>query len=64
MFPHGLIPIQVFLGDVVFRDLAGGDFGDVGVGGVFYGVDHSGFESLPFFEEFLDALGVGLGRVG
>ena len=42
----------------------GVDFGYVRVGCVFNAADDSGFEVLPFFDQFGDAFGGGFGGVG
>lgn len=55
--------VFVFLGNVVFENFARLDFGFVGIGRGFNGVDEFGFEGLAFLSEFLDAFGVGAGRV-
>lgn len=57
------VVVVVLLGDVVFGDFARFDFGFVGIGRDFHGVDEFGFETLALLGKFLDAFGVGARRV-
>src|SRR5262249_46633094 len=55
----GSIFVEVFLRDVVLRDLSGPDSSPVGVGCVLDAADDAGLEGLALFDQLLDALGVG-----
>ena len=55
------ILVAIFLGHIVFCDFAGAYFTLVRVRNIFHTVDHFGLESLPFFEQFFDALGIDVG---
>jgi len=48
--------IQVFVRDVVFRDLVRPDSASVGIGSVFDALHDFGFERIPFLEQFVYAL--------
>jgi hypothetical protein len=54
------IVLKIFGRHVVFAELSSVDLGHIRVGGIFDSADHFGLEELPFFEQFLDAFGVGL----
>jgi hypothetical protein len=55
--------IEVLLGDVVLGHFAGADLSDIGIGGIFYTGEDSGFIRVALFDQFLNAFRVCEGRV-
>ena len=61
---RGLVLIVTILSrNVVFWNLVGSDFGDVGVGHVFDALDDLGFECVALLDQLFDALGIGIGQI-
>ncbi len=51
-----LIVVQILLGNVVLRNLAGMNFADSGIVGFFDAAYDPSLEGISFFQQFVDAL--------